>query len=95
MATSISSLFARKPREAQPKRADYAQPMINQEMTSREWAILLFLAVIWGGAFLFIGVGVRPRLPRLAFKQAGDARRHSAQLESEVLGCQQKAAGGQ
>jgi drug/metabolite transporter (DMT)-like permease len=33
--------------------------MINQEMTGREWGTLLFLAVIWGGAFLFIGVAVR------------------------------------
>ena len=33
--------------------------MINSEMTGREWAILLVLAVIWGGAFLFIGVAVR------------------------------------
>jgi drug/metabolite transporter (DMT)-like permease len=33
--------------------------MINSEMTSREWGVLLLLAVIWGGAFLFIGVAVR------------------------------------
>ena len=33
--------------------------MINQEMTGREWGILLILAVIWGGAFMFIGVAVR------------------------------------
>ena len=59
MATSSSSLFAHKPREAGPEPASYAQPMINQEMTGREWGILLFLAVIWGGAFLFIGIAVR------------------------------------
>jgi drug/metabolite transporter (DMT)-like permease len=28
-------------------------------MTGREWGILLILAVIWGGAFMFIGVAVR------------------------------------
>jgi drug/metabolite transporter (DMT)-like permease len=33
--------------------------MINQEMTGREWGVLLFLALVWGGAFLFIGVAVR------------------------------------
>jgi drug/metabolite transporter (DMT)-like permease len=33
--------------------------MINSEMTGREWGVLLLLAVIWGGAFLFIGVAVR------------------------------------
>jgi len=59
MATQISDLFERKPRDARPVAAPYAQSMINSEMTGREWAVLLFLAVIWGGAFLFIGVAVR------------------------------------
>src|SRR5688500_3926286 len=59
MATRTSSLFERKPRDARPEPPAYANIMINQEMTGREWAILLFLAVIWGGAFLFIGVAVR------------------------------------
>ena len=51
--------FESKPRDAAPDKAAYVQPMINSEMTGREWAVLLFLAVIWGGAFLFIGVAVR------------------------------------
>jgi drug/metabolite transporter (DMT)-like permease len=59
MATQTSSLFERKRRDAQAKPAAYPVPMINQEMTGREWSILLLLAVIWGGAFLFIGVAVR------------------------------------
>ena len=59
MATRTSSLFERKPRDARPGPSAYAQPMINQEMTGREWSILLLLAIIWGGAFLFIGVAVR------------------------------------
>ena len=59
MATTTSSLFERKPRDARPEPAGYAQPMINQEMTAREWGVLLLLAVIWGGAFMFIGVAVR------------------------------------
>ncbi len=59
MATRTSSLFERKPRDARRPPAAYAQGMINQEMTAREWGILLILAVIWGGAFLFIGVAVR------------------------------------
>ena len=59
MATSTSSLFERKPRDAGPEPAAYAAPMINSEMTGREWGVLLLLAVIWGGAFLFIGVAVR------------------------------------
>ena len=59
MATRTSSLFERKPRDARPVPSAYTPPMINQEMTGREWGILLFLAVIWGGAFMFIGVAVR------------------------------------
>ena len=59
MATRTSSLFERKPRDAQGEPAAYTRPMINSEMTGREWAVLLLLAVIWGGAFLFIGVAVR------------------------------------
>ena len=59
MATRTSSLFERNSRDARPGSAAYTAPMINQEMTGREWAILLFLALVWGGAFLFIGIAVR------------------------------------
>ena len=59
MATRTSSLFERKPRDARGEAPGHTSSMINQEMTGREWAILLFLAVIWGGAFLFIGIAVR------------------------------------
>ena len=59
MATLSEDCFDRKARDAKPGKADYAAPMINQEMTGREWGILLILAVIWGGAFMFIGVAVR------------------------------------
>jgi len=52
-------IFERKGRDAGRSAPGYAPPMINSEMTGREWAILLVLAVIWGGAFLFIGVAVR------------------------------------
>ena len=59
MATQTSSLFERKPRDARPEEPPYAVPMINSEMTRREWGVLLLLAIIWGGAFMFIGVAVR------------------------------------
>lgn len=59
MATRTSSLFERKPRDARLEPSAYPPSMINQEMTGREWGVLLFLAVVWGGAFLFIGVAVR------------------------------------
>ena len=59
MATLSEDLFDRKARDADPAGAAQVAPMINQQMTGREWLTLLVLAVIWGGAFLFIGVAVR------------------------------------
>jgi drug/metabolite transporter (DMT)-like permease len=55
----MATLFESNRREAGPACPAYTPPMINNEMTGREWGILLFLAVIWGGAFMFIGVAVR------------------------------------
>ena len=37
--------------------------MIRSQMNGRDWLILLFLALIWGGAFFFIGVAVRHVAP--------------------------------
>ena len=37
----------------------YGAPMIRTQMDKGDWAILATLALIWGGAFLFIGVAVR------------------------------------
>src|SRR5688572_20863965 len=59
MATLSEDCFERKVQDAAGDTAGYVQPMINQQMIGREWAILLILAVIWGGAFMFIGVAVR------------------------------------
>jgi drug/metabolite transporter (DMT)-like permease len=59
MATLSEDCFDRKTQDAAGDTAGYVQPMINQQMIGREWAILLILAVIWGGAFMFIGVAVR------------------------------------
>jgi drug/metabolite transporter (DMT)-like permease len=63
MATLSNDCFDRNARDAQPLAKGYAQPMINQEMTGREWLTLLILALIWGGAFMFIGVAVRHVAP--------------------------------
>src|SRR3954452_3306134 len=41
-------------------------PMIRTQMNGRDWGILLLLAVIWGGAFFFIGVAVR-HVPPLTY----------------------------
>ena len=37
----------------------YSPHVIRTMMNGRDWAILCALAVIWGGAFVFIGVAVR------------------------------------
>lgn len=42
------------------------QPMIRTMMNRSDWAILLLLAAIWGGAFLFIGLAVR-HVPPLTY----------------------------
>jgi drug/metabolite transporter (DMT)-like permease len=44
----------------------YAAPMIRSVMNRGDWTILLVLALIWGGAFLFIGVAVR-HVPPLTY----------------------------
>ena len=51
--------FDSNPREAAAPPELYAQPMIRSVMNRSDWLILLVLALIWGGAFLFIGVAVR------------------------------------
>ncbi len=58
MAT-LGTPFDRKPREAQATAIGDAKPMIRTQMNRRDWAILGALALIWGGAFFFIGVAVR------------------------------------
>ena len=37
----------------------YGVPMIRTQMDKSDWAILGILALIWGGAFVFIGVAVK------------------------------------
>jgi len=58
MAT-VGPTFDRKPREAIPIAGSDGMPMIRLQMNRRDWAILGGLALIWGGAFFFIGVAVR------------------------------------
>ena len=58
MATLGQESFEGKARDAASAKARYGVPMINNMMNGREWAILLALAVIWGGAFFFIKVAV-------------------------------------
>lgn len=76
MATVQPDRFDGKVQEASPQVAPYAVPMIRNVMNGADWAILLVLAVIWGGAFFFISVAVDEVTPityvwlRLSFASA-------------------------
>jgi drug/metabolite transporter (DMT)-like permease len=54
-----SQAFDRKAAEVAPGAAAYVAPMIRTVMNRSDWLILAVLALIWGGAFLFIGIAVR------------------------------------
>src|SRR3982751_1722299 len=54
-----SHSFDSKAAEVAPLTAAYAVPMIRTVMNRSDWLILGVLALIWGGAFFFIGVAVR------------------------------------
>ena len=69
--------FDRKHAEALGAERGNVVPMIRSQMNRSDWLILLVLALIWGGAFFFIGVAVRHVPPltyvflRLAIGAAG------------------------
>jgi drug/metabolite transporter (DMT)-like permease len=58
--------FERKLAEAAEAPHRHALPVIRTMMNRSDWLILLTLAVIWGGAFFFIGVAVR-HVPPLTY----------------------------
>jgi drug/metabolite transporter (DMT)-like permease len=58
--------FDRKQAEAASGEVGESAGMIRTHMNRRDWTILLALAVIWGGAFFFIGVAVR-HVPPLTY----------------------------
>jgi drug/metabolite transporter (DMT)-like permease len=58
--------FDRKLAEAASADPAYDLPMIRSQMNRNDWLVLLFLALIWGGAFFFIGVAVR-HVPPLTY----------------------------
>jgi len=58
--------FDRKLAEAASAPVDDKPFMIRTTMNRSDWLILLTLAVIWGGAFFFIGVAVR-HVPPLTY----------------------------
>lgn len=59
MKPADPNAFDRTLAEAAPADEAYRLPMIRSQMNRRDWFLLLFLALIWGGAFFFIGVAVR------------------------------------
>lgn len=58
-----SQAFERKLAEAAGAGPDYRTAMIRTVMNRSDWLVLLVLALIWGGAFFFIGVAVRHVAP--------------------------------
>jgi drug/metabolite transporter (DMT)-like permease len=58
--------FERNCQEAADGAAAHHSPMIRTQMDGSDWLLLLILAVIWGGAFFFIGVAVR-HVPPLTY----------------------------
>jgi len=58
--------FDRNHAEALPAVPGDTGPMIRSQMNRSDWLILLVLALIWGGAFFFIGVAVR-HVPPLTY----------------------------
>jgi drug/metabolite transporter (DMT)-like permease len=61
--TAIDPEFGRKARDAAATPGVYREPMIRNVMNGRDWATLIALALIWGGAFFFIGVAVHQVAP--------------------------------
>jgi drug/metabolite transporter (DMT)-like permease len=60
------SEFERNCADASGAPDTYVAPMIRTQMNGRDWLILGTLALIWGGAFFFIGVAVR-HVPPLTY----------------------------
>ncbi|MES2136501.1 MAG: DMT family transporter [Pseudomonadota bacterium] len=58
--------FDRKQAEAASAAQAYAAAVIRSQMDRSDWLILGLLALIWGGAFFFIGVAVR-HVPPLTY----------------------------
>src|SRR6266566_4055605 len=58
--------FDRNRAEAAPAREAHDAHVIRTVMNRNDWLILGILALIWGGAFFFIGVAVR-HVPPLTY----------------------------
>lgn len=58
--------FEHKPADAPPDGEGHKPHMIRTTMNGTDWLILSALALIWGGAFFFIGIAVR-HVPPLTY----------------------------
>jgi drug/metabolite transporter (DMT)-like permease len=63
MATLREDIFDRNPRDEAVPMAAYQAPVIRTLMNRSDWLTLIFLALIWGAAFTFIGVAVHEVAP--------------------------------
>lgn len=59
MATVSKECFDRNPADAGEGACAYDPPMIRSQMNRSDWATLVSLALIWGGAFFLISVAVQ------------------------------------
>lgn len=66
MKPTDAQAFDRKRAEVADARVDHKVNMIRTTMNRGDWLILAALALIWGGAFFFIGVVVR-HVPPLTY----------------------------
>jgi drug/metabolite transporter (DMT)-like permease len=89
--------FERNAADAGAVEPPYAAPMIRAQMNRSDWLLLTLLALIWGCAFLFIGIAVRHVPPltyvwlRLTIAAAGlwiyvKAKKQSIGLPRQVWG---------
>jgi drug/metabolite transporter (DMT)-like permease len=66
MKPTVPSEFERNCADAAGAPDVYGAPMIRTQMDKGDWGILVTLALIWGGAFLFINVAVH-HVPPLTY----------------------------
>lgn len=66
MATLRHDCFDRKLADGGSVHGGYARAMIRTQMNGADWAIMVALALIWGGAFFFISVAVQS-IPPLTY----------------------------
>src|SRR6476661_3491500 len=62
----LPASFDRKQREAASDALVHDVPMIRTHMNRSDWATLVTLALMWGAAFMFIGMAVR-EVPPLTY----------------------------